>query len=430
MSFVNRIFRRADAPARTEPPVTVAAPETRAQVEPSWAALAGGAADWTTLKGGAPVALTPRLAENAAMVLAAVNAISSAVASLPAYVFRLLPNGRDVDERHALARLIAEGPNADQSWPDFIEMLVAQTLLHGNALVEIIADALGAVASMRVVPWPHVTVVLLPSGRLAYDISEISSLYGGTGRTRRLLDTEVIHLRDRSDDGLVGRSRLSRCAAPIRLGLTQGAFAETLFDNQATPSGVVSTDQRLTPEQRGDLQTAVRDTYVGVRNAGGVMVLHGGMRFDAITISPEDAELLSSRKFSAEEIARIFNVPPPIVGDYSHNTFTNSAAAGRWFAQFTLAPWIRKIEEAFTRALLSPVSGVRRRLEIDLSGFLRGDAEARWAAHEIAVRNNILDPDEIREVEGWNPRAESVSNQAAIEGETPPLDDKSERGDG
>ncbi len=402
MGFLRRLADRFDQPV-----------ERRSAIEPSWQALAGGSADWTALKGAAPIALTPRLAENFATVTACVSAIAQAIGSLPAYVYRLSENGREVDENHTVARIIRDGPNQYQSWPEFLEWKIAQALLHGNALAEIKADKNGRITELLPIPWPMVTVVLLPSGRLAFDVSDINTLYGGSGKVRRLLDSEVIHLRDRTDDGLIGRSRLSRCAGAIRLGLTMSSFSETLYDNRATPSGVLSTDQVLTPEQGEALRGAVREGWKGVRNAGELLVMANGLKFTPLTISPEDAELLAARRFSTEEVARLYQVPPPIIGIWDHSTFTNSETAGRWFAQFTLSPWIRKLEEAFRRSIFSAASRSTHQLEIDLSGFLRGDAEARWRAHEIAVKNNILTADEVREVEGWNPRRDAAAPQAS-----------------
>lgn len=393
MGILRRIVDRFDPPR-----------EKRAAPDPSWMALAGGAADWTSLKGGSPLNLTPRLAENFATVAACVSAIAQAIGSLPAWIYRLVDDGREVDPAHAVARLIRNGANQHQSWPEFIEWLVASALLYGNGLAEIIADRSGRVVALSPIPWGNVTPLILASGRLAYDVSDLTSLQGGTGRVRRLLDSEVIHLKDRSDDGLIGRSRISRCAGAIRLGLTMGAFSETLYDNRATPSGAVTTEQNFTPEQGAELRAAVSEGWRGVKNAGEILCLTGGLKFTPLTISPEDAELLAARRFSTEEIARLFQVPPPLVGIWDHSSFTNSETAGRWFAQFTLSPWIRKIEEAFRRSVFSEASAETHELEIDLSGFLRGDAEARWRAHEIAVRNNILTANEIREVEGWNPR--------------------------
>lgn len=124
--------------------------------------------------------------------------------------------------------------------------------------------------------------------------------------------------------------------------------------------------------------------------------------FTPISVSPEDAEVLASRTYSGEEIARLFNVPPPIIGDLSHGTFTNSETAGRWFAQFTLSPWANKLENEFQRSVFADPSGATH-IEIDLSGIMRGDYAARWTANVAAVQAGILTADEVREQEGFNP---------------------------
>lgn len=118
-----------------------------------------------------------------------------------------------------------------------------------------------------------------------------------------------------------------------------------------------------------------------------------------MSVSPEDAELLASRRFSTEELARIFGVPPPLAGNFERSTFTNSETAERWLAKFTLTPWVRKLETLFNRALL----GAPLTIEFDLSGLLRGDPAQRWAAYDIARKNNILSVNEIRFAEGYNP---------------------------
>jgi len=396
-------------------------PQTRA-ADPSWAALSDGAGDWSNalfqsgaiLKGGglgdalrlSRPRVTPPMAELVSTVLACVNAIAGATSSLPVWIYRLKDQGREVDPNHAVARIVRDGANEHQSWPEFIEWLVASTLLNGNALAEIVAGPSGRVAALKPIAWNNVSVILLASGRLAYDVTPVSTLNGQTGKSRRLLDSEVLHLRDRSDDGLVGRSRLARTAPPVRTGLTQESFGEYLYGNRATPSGVLSFDHPLSMNQRGEVQEGLQSAWQGVRNSGKILVLDGAAKFTPVTVTPENLEMLAARRFSTEEIARMYGVPPPIVGIWDHSTFTNSETAGRWFAQFCLAPWIRKIEEAFRRSVFSAATRATHELEFDMSGFLRGDAEARWKAHEIAVKNRILTPNEVREVEGWNPRPE------------------------
>jgi HK97 family phage portal protein len=152
------------------------------------------------------------------------------------------------------------------------------------------------------------------------------------------------------------------------------------------------------------LKAAFNSLYSGATNAGKTAFLDRGMSWKPVSISPEDAELLASRRFSTEEIARIFQVPPPLVGIWDHSSFTNSETAGKWFATYTVGPWCRKFEAEIARSVFSESDRGTYQLDFDLSGFLRGDHGARWQGHEIAVRNGILTPNEIREIEGWNPK--------------------------
>lgn len=108
-----------------------------------------------------------------------------------------------------------------------------------------------------------------------------------------------------------------------------------------------------------------------------------------------------SRRFTTEELARLYQVPPPIVGIWDHSSFTNSETAGRWFAQFTLAPWIRKIEAEFARSVFTAAGRESHHVEFDLSGFLRGDPAQRWQGYDVALRNRVLTPNEVRQAEGY-----------------------------
>jgi HK97 family phage portal protein len=178
-------------------------------------------------------------------------------------------------------------------------------------------------------------------------------------------------------------------------------FTNSVYRNGVFPSGVIKAAGKLGPDAVGQLGRMFREAFGGSNKAAKALILDQGLEWAQLSgLSAEDAELVAARRFTVEEICRIFGTPPPIVQDYSHNTFTNSEAAGRWFAQFTIGPWCRKIEAEFARSVLA--SGYE--LELDLSGFMRGDPETRWKSHEIAVKNRILTPNEVREVEGWNPR--------------------------
>lgn len=347
-------------------------------------------------------AVNPLVAENLSTVLACVNAISSTMASLPAYVYRQADGGRTIADDHPVAALVRR-PNERQTFPDWIEWTLAQVLLHGNALSVIESDGQGRPTALVPVPWQNVQVFMLPNGRLAYDVVRFIAPWGGNGQPRRLLDGEVFHLRDRSDDGILGRSRISR--APDVLGQAVGiqTYASAMWANGATPAGVLRIKGALSAEAATRLRHSWNEAYAGAHNARKTVVLENEAEWQAMSVSPEDAEVLASRRFTVEELCRIFQVPPPIVQAYEFNTFTNSAQASLWFAQLTLSPWARKIEAEFDRSIFGEDD--RCHLDIDLSGLMRGDYSARWAAYAVAVDKQILDVDEIREAEGYNPRA-------------------------
>ena len=357
-------------------------------LDPSWQALA----PMTGYYSG----LSARAAENLSTVLACTSSIATALAYVPARIYRWEGETRLEHTGHPLHRLIRYGCNPAMTWCDTIEHLVADTLLTGNGLLEIQRSGNGQLSGLIYHPWGMVTVQELSSGRLAYDVSD------GKGNSARLLQGEALHLRDRTNDGKIGVSRLSRSADTVTGVELANRHARQFLANGANPSGVIKHPGTMTEEQKASLRGQFNHKHAGANNAGRALILDGGLEWQAARISPEDAELLETRRFGVEEIARLFQVPPPIIGDYTHNTFTNSETAGRWFATFCLAPWARKIEAEFARSLF-PI-GSPFELEMDLSGFLRGDPETRWNAHKIALEAGVLDADEVRQVEGWNPR--------------------------
>ena len=231
---------------------------------------------------------------------------------------------------------------------------------------------------------------------------------GSSGRTRRLLEGEVLHVKDRTDDGLIGRSRLQRAAGTLRPALDLQTFTGSMWRNGVHPSGALELDGKLDTDSRRQLRDQFEGDFAGATNAAKMLICDQGMKRKSISVSPEDAELLASRRFTVEELARLFNVPPPVIGDLSHGSFTNSETMLRGFAMGTLTPWIAKLEHEFHRSVFTATERRHYRLDMDLSGLLRGDPETRWASHKIAVESGILDVNEVREVEGWGPRQEAT----------------------
>lgn len=332
--------------------------------------------------------------EGLATVLACVNAISGSISSLDAIVYSTSGQSRTEAPNHPVSRLIRQ-PNQNQTWPDLVEWMLASVLLTGNAVLVLEYDGAGRISGLTPIPWQCVQVDRLATGRLRYTV------IGWQGITKVYLDNEVFHLRDRSDDGLIGRSRLSRAQAVIGGAFALQEYSLNMWANQATPSGVMTFEGKPSNEQIQAIKDQAKKKYSGTDNARSIMVLPNGAKWQSIAISPEDAEALESRKFSVQELCRVYGVPPPLVQDYSNNTFTNAVQASVWFAQNTLMPWVRKIEAEFVRSVFG--RGSQFEMKLDLTSLMRGDYAARWTSYATAIQNKILSVNEIREMEGFNP---------------------------
>ena len=314
-------------------------------------------------------------------------------------VYRVTDAGRVEDDQHPLASLIRDGPNSHQSWPDFVQWLVAQTLRYGNGIAEQVLDDAGRLIELRPIPFERICLKVLPDRTLVYDFVDIVTL-----QQRRLLDREVFHLRDCSDAGLVGRARHERAHPVIATALALAEFTGRQYENGAFPSGVLSFEGKMSDALYARAKTAFKDAFTGSHRGGKVMILEGGTKWTAASATPEDMELLAARRFAVEEAARLYGVPSPIINEHSHSTFTNSETMLRFFAQSTITQWCRKIEAEVHRSLFTDSGRRTRKLELDMFGLLRGSPVERWQTNEIAVRNRILTPNEIREMEGFGPR--------------------------
>jgi HK97 family phage portal protein len=170
---------------------------------------------------------------------------------------------------------------------------------------------------LRPVPWDIVAPKVLAGGRLVYDFTDPI-----TRERRRLLDSDVLHLRDRSDDGLIGRARHDRAHPVIAAALALTEFSGNSYRNGAYPSGVLQADGKLSDDSRKRLKELFTSLFTGPSKAAKALILDQGIKWQSVSATPEDMELLAARRFAVEEAARLYQVPPPIIGDLTHGTFT------------------------------------------------------------------------------------------------------------
>jgi HK97 family phage portal protein len=366
------------------------------------------ASSWDLLRAGgidteAGMGVSAPLAENLSATFACVQAISETVATLPLVTYLVDTDGsRHEQPLHPVARLFGRQPNDQQTAPEFVEMQTAACLLKGNSYAEIVRDARGAPVALHPMNPDLVSVARLPgTRRVRYDYADPIM-----NRTRHLLPEEVFHLKDRSDDGIVGKSRLARAREAFATAAATERYAGRVYANSASLSGVFVHPQELGDQASARLRKELESLYTGAGNAGRIAILEEGMSFSPTSISPEDAQMLDSRRFGVEQIARLFGVPPPIIGDLSRATFSNIEQLGKWFADRTIRPWLTRWERALERSLLSEESRRTHRLEFDMDLLLRGDLLGRMQAYRIGREIGVYSAADLRSFESLNPRTD------------------------
>lgn len=333
-------------------------------------------------------------AESVSAVYACVSAISETIASLPLTLFKRTPDdGREKASDHPLYSVLHDQANERQSALEFREQMQAFVLLRGNAYAEIVRDNAGQVITLLPLHPDRVTVMELDNGRLAYDYAD------SKGRQKRLLQVEVLHLRHRSDNGILGISPLTASRETINLALAERDHGNATFTNGARLSGILKFPQKLKADQRTALASSWNTQYSGGANAGKTAILEEGVEYQTISMTLEDAEWIAAREFSVAEIARLFRVPPTIIGDMSKANYSNSVELARQFVTLTLKRHMVAWEQAIAMQLLSPAARKVYYAEHQVDGLLRGDATNRADFYEKGIASGWLLIDECRRLE-------------------------------
>lgn len=379
MGFLSRIFG-----TRTE---------TRAQPT-SWDLLAT-----LGFPSGTGQYVSPAVVEGLAAAYSAVQIIAETVGTLPLAVYRKVANGvREEEERHPVARLFHVAPNDLQTPSEFVTTMQANCLLHGAAYAEIVRDGAGQPVAL----WPfhpgQVAVLRVPgTRRLIYQVSdEVSS--------RRLLPSEVFAIRDRTDDPFVIRSRLDRAREALGGAVATERFAAATWRNGARLSGIVSHPEAIGPDAARTLRESLQSLYGGAENAGRIGVLEEGMAWKEMSATPHDAELSEARRLAVLEVARVFNIPAPLLNELTNANYSNVVEMRRQFAAGTIQPWLVRWEQAVKRDLFSEAGRRSHDVEFDMDLLVRADFLTRLQGYRIGRETGLYSANDLRRFENLNPR--------------------------
>ena len=338
--------------------------------------------------------VTPDTAQGVGACYAAVALIAEAIGSLPLKLYRQDGDDRKAATDHPLHTVLHRAPNGQQSATEFWEWMVSSMLLTGNAYARVTRGFDGQVRSLDPMVTDRVTIMRKGETIGGYEYTDRD------GKRERLLPAEVFHLRHRAgNDPLVGVSPISAARAVIQLAQAEAQHGQSTFDNGTKASGILSMPGKLRPEQRQAIAASWASQYAGGSNAGKVPIMEEGSTFTPISLSLADSEWVASRRFSVEEVARIFKVPPVLIGDLSHSTYSNSVAMDMFFAKHTLGRHLSAIEGAINRQLLTPQAARTMYAEFSLEGLLRGSSTERAQFYSTAVNDGWLRRSEVRKLE-------------------------------
>ena len=344
-------------------------------------------------------AVTERSAMQMTAVYSCVRILAEAIAGLPIHLYRYADDGsKEKATGHPLYFLLHDEPNPEMTSFVFRETIMTHLLLWGNGYSQIIRNGKGEVVALYPLMPNRMTVDRDEHGCLFYSY-QVSSGDAPTMKqgTVVLAPSDVLHIPGLGFDGLVGYSPIAMAKNAIGMAIACEEFGAKFFANGAAPSGVLEHPGTIKDPSR--VREAWQSQFGGSSNSGKVAVLEEGMKYTPISISPEQAQFLETRKFQINEIARIFRIPPHMVGDLEKSSFSNIEQQSLEFVKYTLDPWVVRWEQSIARSLLSPQEKKRYFVKFNLDGLLRGDYQSRMNGYATARQNGWMSANDIRELE-------------------------------
>jgi len=289
----------------------------------------------------------------------------------------------------------------------FWETVYAHLLLWGNAyLVKIrtVADPFnGPVVRMDHLRPDHVSPRLVkpteqnPAGKVFVIIDPDNP----EGREMIAPPRDVLHIPGLGFDGLMGISPIGAARQALGMALAAEEYGARLFGSGSLMAGILQTDADLTQEQAEALKLRWTAKLTGLAKAHEIAVLDRGAKWQPVGIPPQDSQFIDARKFQVVEIARLYGIPPHMLGDVERTTSwgTGIEQQGLAFIAYTLRPWLARVEQAVSNELLP--RGMQARFQLE--DLLRGDITARYAAYATGITNAVITVNEARAAEGLQP---------------------------
>lgn len=338
--------------------------------------------------------ISPDVAMRITTVWACVKILSETLASLPLFIYRRRKDGgKDKATDHWLYNLLHNEPNYVQTSFEWREMMQGHLCLRGNSYSFIAWNRKGKVDSLIPLHPDRIKPKKMSDGSIQYELT------GGI-ETKRYLASEILHIPALSFDGLKGLNPIEYTAQSLGLSLAAEKFGAKFFRNGTKASGVVMYPNALGEKGQENLRKSIAK-HIGGNNIHSPLILEEGAKWEQLSVNPEDAQFLETRKYQAIDICRMFRVPPHMVAELDKATFNNIEHQSLQFVIHTIRPWLVRWEQRINKQLLDVEEYFA---EFKVDGLLRGDTKTRYMAYKMAINDGWLNRNEVREMENLNPR--------------------------
>lgn len=386
--------------------------------------LTSGAPDWFAGRTSSGQIVSPTTAMQLTAVYSCIRILSEAIAELPLHVYRYTPDGGKVkaieDPRYFL---LHDEPNPEMTSYIWRETMMTHLCLRGNAYSQIVYNGRGQIVALYPLMPDQMTIERTEDGRLIYWYQRSpEDVRPGELTLIKLQSWEVLHVPGLGYNGLVGFSPIQVAKNAIGSALAAEDYSGHFFENAAMPSGVIEYDGVI--KDPDNFREKFSKQFSGAVHSGKTPVLEEGMKYKQISLSPQDAQFLEQRKFSIDEIARIFRVPPHMLADLEKSSYSNIEQQSLEFVKYTIAPWVARWEQQLKKALFDDEEKRRMFCSFNLEGLMRGDYKSRMDGYAIARQNGWMSANDIRELENMNRISdEEGGNLYLINGNMLPLSD-------
>lgn len=356
--------------------------------------------EWSGWDTAAGIRISPETALEINAVYACVRVLAETLAQLPLILYRRRPDGRGKDRAtdHPLYAILHDLPNPEISSFEFREALMGHLATWGNAYAEIDWLEDGTVGGL----WPlrpdRMESVERVNGELTYYYRLPKQ-----GGMKALAGYRVMHIRGLSYDGIVGYSPIQVQRQTLALGKAAEEYGSRFFANDARPGGVLEHPGELSDRAYKRLQESWEKRHQPLEGKHRVAILEEGLQWKNVGLPPEDVQFLQTRKGATNDVARIYRMPPHMIQDLEHATFSNIEHESINFETFTMGPWFARWEHAIARDLLLPGERSELYAEFLVDALLRGDTASRYEAYATARQNGWMSANDIRERENMNP---------------------------